>query len=700
MIKFKRFIDHIDGRKILMPDKDKILDSENAKINEKEAKHIQKETVSIQASSFKEEQLEKIIDQAFLTNPKSALETANNGSLKKIAKPSKADFEKESNHSKENQTIFSKPDNEIAFTIDDEEEAIKASPEDSVKIEISEMDHQKIDQSEQALLEEEIPEEINQEDPKKDSSMILSETVVDHSELNADNKKRIENMMDILADKGDILSEKKSTVASIDDEPSTVDQLLEKEDQSTTSKENMPFDLKKRKQKKVAIIIGSIILALGLLYLGCVYFFTSHFIFNSTINGMNVALNNAEDAAALMDENIAQYTMTLTERNDQTETITPEQINLVFKEKDAIPEMIQNQKKWQWPLSLFPGKVESVHSTFVFDEDELNDTVDALAAVSGEGVVKVVDAHTTYQDGQFVIVPETEGTQVDVETFKEKLTEAISQGETTFDLDQEGCYIAPKYRQDNQTLIDTVNTLNNTYLKTTITYTLDTQTETLTKETFAPWITIDGNLAISINKDQVLAYADTLGEEYNTNGISRPFTTSYGANITVNAGNYGFVIDSDGEADQIMADIATGQTISREPVYTSTAVSRDAKDYGNSYVEISITGQTLWVYIDGQQVVTTPITSGTAGSHDTPTGVYAITYKTKDAVLQGEDYASPVSYWVPFNGDIGIHDASWRSNYGGSVYLTSGSHGCINTPVSVMGTVYANVYTGMPVIVY
>jgi len=160
------------------------------------------------------------------------------------------------------------------------------------------------------------------------------------------------------------------------------------------------------------------------------------------------------------------------------------------------------------------------------------------------------------------------------------------------------------------------------------------------------------------------------------------------------------VIDSDGEADQIMADIATGQTISREPVYTSTAVSRDAKDYGNSYVEISITGQTLWVYIDGQQVVTTPITSGTAGSHDTPTGVYAITYKTKDAVLQGEDYASPVSYWVPFNGDIGIHDASWRSNYGGSVYLTSGSHGCINTPVSVMGTVYANVYTGMPVIVY
>jgi|GEM_PF-173930 len=695
-----------------MPDKDKIMDSENAKISEQEGIQIPEESISITEAASEKANLEQIIDQAFLNDPKSALGKTNKGLLKKNAKPSKADFEKASNSLKENQTLFSEPDQKIAFTIDDEEEAIKANPEDSVKIEISEMDHQKSDPSEQVLLEEvqpeaTLPEETTQEegqedkeqeeDAQEDAEIILSETVVDHSELNADNKKRIENMMDILADKGDSLSDK--TMAN--DEPSTVDQLLKEDDPSNQIKESGDFNPKKKKRKKAGIIVGSIILALGLLYLGGVYFFTSHFIFNSTINGMNVALSNAEDAAALMDENIAQYTMTLVERNDQTETITPEQIDLVFKEKDAIPEMIQSQETWQWPLSLVPEKVESVHSTFVFDEEELNDTVDALAAVSGDSVVKMVNAHTAYQEGQFVIVPETEGNQVDVATFKEKLIEAISEGKTTFDLEQEGCYVAPKYREDSQELIDTVDTLNNTYLKTTITYTFDDgQTETLTKDTFAPWITVDDQLAIAIKKDQVLAYTATLGEKYNTDNQSRPFTTSYGANITVNPGNYGFVIDSDGEATQIMADIATGQTISREPVYASTALSRDAKDYGNSYVEISITGQTLWVYVNGQQVVTTPITSGTAGLHSTPTGVYAVNYKTTDAVLQGEDYASPVAYWIPFNGDIGIHDSSWRSNYGGSVYLTSGSHGCINTPVGAMATVYANVYSGMPVIVY
>jgi len=690
-----------------MPDKNKIMDSENAKISETEGVQIPEESIAIPVTASEKANLEQIVDQAFLNDPQSALGKTNKGLIKKAEKPSKADFEKTSDSLKANQTLFSELDRKIAFTIDDEEEAIKANPEDSVKIEISEMDHQKSDPSEQVLSKEGQPEQTlpeenteednEQEDTQEDAGIILSETVVDHSELNADNKKRIENMMDILADKGDSLSN--PTLAN--DEPSTVDQLLKEDDPSSQLKENADSDSKKKKRKKAGIIIGSIILVLGLLYLGGVYFFTSHFIFNSTINGMNVALSNAEDAAALMDENIAQYTMTLVERNDQTETITPEQIDLVFKEKDAIPEMIQSQETWQWPLSLLPEKVESVHSTFVFDEDELNDTVDALVAVSGEGVVKVVNAHTTYQEGQFVIVPETEGTQVDVAIFKEKLTEAISEGKTTFDLDQEGCYVAPQYREDNQDLIDTVDTLNNTYLKTTITYTFDgTETETLTKDTFAPWITVDDKLAIAINEDEVLAYTATLSEKYNTNDQSRPFTTSYGANITVNAGNYGFVIDSDGEANQIIADIATGQTISREPVYASTALSRDAKDYGDSYVEISITGQTLWVYVNGQQVVTTPITSGTVGTHDTPTGVYAINYKTTDAVLQGEDYASPVAYWVPFNGDIGIHDSSWRSNYGGSVYLTSGSHGCINTPASAMATVYANVYAGMPVIVY
>ncbi len=72
----------------------------------------------------------------------------------------------------------------------------------------------------------------------------------------------------------------------------------------------------------------------------------------------------------------------------------------------------------------------------------------------------------------------------------------------------------------------------------------------------------------------------------------------------------------------------------------------------------------------------------------------------RDYTLTGQDYNSEVSFWLPFNGDVGIHDASWRSEFGGSIYKTRGSHGCVNTPYSAMKTIYENVKIGYPVVVY
>ena len=55
---------------------------------------------------------------------------------------------------------------------------------------------------------------------------------------------------------------------------------------------------------------------------------------------------------------------------------------------------------------------------------------------------------------------------------------------------------------------------------------------------------------------------------------------------------------------------------------------------------------------------------------------------------------------LPFNGDVGIHDASWRTEYGGDIYLTNGSHGCVNTPYTEAEKVFNAIEIGDPVIVY
>ena len=80
-------------------------------------------------------------------------------------------------------------------------------------------------------------------------------------------------------------------------------------------------------------------------------------------------------------------------------------------------------------------------------------------------------------------------------------------------------------------------------------------------------------------------------------------------------------------------------------------------------------------------------------------------YKQMNTTLRGPklpdgtyEWESPVTYWMPFNGGIGLHDANWRSSFGGAIYQGNGSHGCVNLPPSVAGTVYDNIQAGTPVV--
>ena len=77
-----------------------------------------------------------------------------------------------------------------------------------------------------------------------------------------------------------------------------------------------------------------------------------------------------------------------------------------------------------------------------------------------------------------------------------------------------------------------------------------------------------------------------------------------------------------------------------------------------------------------------------------------IYYMQRDRVLVGEDYRTPVKYWMAFHNHEGLHDANWRRSFGGDIYKYNGSHGCVNLPTSFAAELYDNVYVGLPVITY
>ena len=114
-----------------------------------------------------------------------------------------------------------------------------------------------------------------------------------------------------------------------------------------------------------------------------------------------------------------------------------------------------------------------------------------------------------------------------------------------------------------------------------------------------------------------------------------------------------------------------------------------------------MTNQKLFVFVDGTCTIETDIVTGnTKRKWSTPDGVYFVYSKQRNRTLRGDNYATPVKYWMPVNGNIGLHDASWRKKFGGEIYKTDGSHGCVNIPKAVMPDIYETVEKGTPVIMY
>ncbi len=134
--------------------------------------------------------------------------------------------------------------------------------------------------------------------------------------------------------------------------------------------------------------------------------------------------------------------------------------------------------------------------------------------------------------------------------------------------------------------------------------------------------------------------------------------------------------------------------------------SKGSANLGGTYVDIDISAQYLRVYVDGKVKVKTPVVTGNHDNgQDTPFGTYKVFNKMSPAVLEGYNndgtkYASPVEYWMPFNGGVGMHDASWKSVYGGTEYIHNGSHGCVNMPLKAARATYNIVKIGTVVVVH
>jgi len=470
---------------------------------------------------------------------------------------------------------------------------------------------------------------------------------------------------------------------------------------------NVNINTKKEKRKKrrkimLGILLGYLAITL-VGYLGISYYFSSHFFDGTRINGIDSSKKTITEVKESIIEKIDSYALKIELRGGGVETIKAPDVKLSYVDDQRVDQLMEEQNQLKWILSFSDDNKHEFNAGTTYDKALVETRMKEMSCFQESNIEKPQDAYIDDNGETYEIIPEVDGNELNWDKVKEVLIAALDAGETEISLEELGCYEQPSIYQDDETLNKELEILNR-FTATNITYDFkDDRLEVVDRQIVQDWLVTEGDGEYSINQDKVTAFVADLAYNYNTFGLKREFKTRRGNTITLTGGDYGWLINKSKTEEELVALIEQGFVGTIEPVYTYTAQNRGVNDIGSTYVEISIAAQRMWCIKDGNVIVDTPIVSGNPSRGDaTPKGgCWAIDAKKRDAILTGEGYSTPVTYWLPFNKNVGIHDAdTWRSAYGGDIYLTNGSHGCINTPYGNAEKIFKNVEIGTPVIVY
>lgn len=353
-----------------------------------------------------------------------------------------------------------------------------------------------------------------------------------------------------------------------------------------------------------------------------------------------------------------------------------------------------------------PMNIKQTGDNFDKDFDEL------FVFDNEKNKIQTKDAYIDLNSRNFDIVKEQYGNNIDKDLLKQDIIKLISNGEFVLNYNESNYIKKPKVYSDSSILIK-----EQEYLKSLdfpkIIYVMP-KGELKVKQSHILQMYGINNKTIKasmnsnkliVDKKYVKKFVDTLANKYNTSGRNRKFKSSKKGRIFITGGDYGYVINREKEFKRLIKDLNLNKDVKRTPKYARTPYDK-SDEVGKSYVELDLSLQHLWVYKNGKLIVSTDVVTGDlANGYATPSGIYYLKYKQRDTTLSGDNadgsrYNSKVSYWMPFNGGIGLHDATWRSSFGGNIYKSNGSHGCVNMPPAKAKKTFDTIESGYPIVVH
>lgn len=431
------------------------------------------------------------------------------------------------------------------------------------------------------------------------------------------------------------------------------------------------------------------------------------FVVGTIINGVPVSGMTTADAEAYIEGYFnGGYTLEIEDTEGVREAITDTSIGYTVDVTGDLEAILKEENDGGRVSGPGVEHRYTVDAVLKYDEAALRALLENMAFVKNASPTS--DAYITpYEEGKaFSIVPEVQGTEIDMDKLMAAVKDALNSQTRLLKVENLDCYKTIQVTADNADLNQMCANLNR-YKDINIIYVFGDQQEILPGLEAVKWIDGVSGSAIQVNQQKVAEYVKYLADKYDTYGKPHTFTSTSGRQVSVN-GDYGWQINQAEEAVALTRMVQNGTNQTREPAYSRTAASRTGNDFGTTYVEVDMGLQHIYMYENGTLIAEAPIVTGNvAKGWTTPDGLYTLYYKERDRVLRGPkradgtySYESPVSYWMPFNGGIGLHDANWRGKFGGEIYKNNGSHGCINIPPKTAAVIYEHVYKGIPILCF
>ncbi|MGO4927799.1 L,D-transpeptidase family protein [Fundicoccus sp. Sow4_F4] len=448
-----------------------------------------------------------------------------------------------------------------------------------------------------------------------------------------------------------------------------------------------------------------VVVVLGLVgYLMGSQYYAERYYLNTEFAAVDISNLTQAEAADKLKESFSQQSINFNEADRAWEPLNASDLGITIQADEALASLMSEQHKQNWLVGAVTDTqiAYAPQALITIDDKQLQEALTANNQANGERYLPT-DAKISYSETEgYLIEAGQTGTELDNSVLKDQIIQAVINQEV---VEVSQAYLQPSVTADSPSLIQELEQIQ-ALTSMQITLTIAGYEEVITPEMIYSWLILDENGEYYFDQEMIYDYLGTLNDAYATYDDYRYFNSTLQGEIQLEPGTLGWSIDREVETQAILDDLEAGESVTREPAIVGIGYNGSLDDIGSSYIEVDMTYQMMYVYIDGVAVISTPIVTGQIGTNTVP-GAYAVWNMETPSQLTGynprteKEYVQPVDYWIAFDyTGQGVHDANWQPTFGGDAYLTNGSLGCINTPPEIMAQVFNYAYNGMPVLVY